>query len=142
MRGAKSIGLMGVLVGLLSLAASGPCVDEEAIREVEARRAALLSERLPKEELWALVEQRGRALEETAKLRRALAGVEARVATLESRAAALEAAVAQAEAQREAVAAERRDADAERTRAEAELASVEQTIRALEAGAPDGSAAP
>lgn len=137
-------GIRGValLVAVLSLAASGPCIDEEAIREVEARRAALLADRLPKEELWTLIEQRGRALQQTAELRRVVDGLEARIAGIEARTAELERALEQVRARRESIGAEAGEAAAERKRVEAELASVEDALRTLQENPHAGSGAP
>lgn len=137
-------GISGVamLASLLCLSASGPCVDEEAIREVEARRAALLADRLPKEELWTLIERRGRALEQTAELRRALEEIESRITAIEARTAELERAIEQAHARREAVGAEIDEASADRKRVAAELASVEGELRSLPAGPRTESGAP
>lgn len=128
--------IAGVLVAsFASLAASGPCVDEEAIREVEARRAALLSDRVPKEELWALMERRGRALERTAELRRAVETVERRITVLETRTVEIERGLEQLRDHREAIGVAKGEATAQRMRAESELASVQRELRALaEAG--------
>lgn len=125
--------MLAVLVSLGSLAALGPCVDEEAIREAEARRASLLADRVPKEELWALIEARGREIEALEAAKRAVAAVETRIAAIEAQKGTLDQRQ-EAVATEAAMAEERHEAAAASlARARAELAEVESALRALDA---------